>query len=197
MFKPMTTPNAADRPMSKNRLESFTDGVIAIIITVMVLELHAPTIAGWRGWLPGLEPALIYGVGFQLVAAFWVLHHNTVAHVRHLNRRMLWVNLMFLFLLSLFPLTVQAVSLHPTDPADVTMFCLNATVCGLALTLFRLAAVRDHVGDGDFEKWNQSRGRFALVGLGGVMLAVACAYYSTFLALGLIASIFLLVLWTG
>ena len=197
MLNVLATTNEADRPMTKNRLESFTDGVIAIIITVMVLELHAPTVAGWQGWLPGLEPMLIYGVGFQLVAAMWVLHHNTVSHVRHLNRRMLWVNLLFLFLLSLFPLTVEAVSLHPTNPADVTMFCLNGLLCGFSLTLFRLAAVREHAGDAEFEAWNRSRGHFALVGLGGVLLAVGTAYYSTYLALGLMATIFLLVLWTG
>lgn len=183
--------------MSKARLEAFTDGVIAIIITVMVLELHAPVQSGWAGFRPGLLPLLIYGVGFQLVAAMWVLHHNTVVHMPNLNRRQLWANFLFLFLLSLFPLTVESVSRHPHDAADVSVFCFNAVLCGGALTLYRLAGAREHADDPEFQEWSKRRTRLSFVGLSGVILAIVMAFQSTYLALGLMASILLLVLLTG
>ena len=189
--------NLGREPMSKGRLEAFSDGVIAVIITILVLNLHAPSRAGWIGWRPGLLPLLIYGVGFQLVASMWVLHHNSMVRLRHLNRKMLWANFLFLFLLSLFPLTVESVSLHPNDPATLVVFCANAMLCGVALSLFRLAAVRDHADDPEFQEWNAQRARLAAVGLGGVTLAMGAAFYSTYVSLGLVACMLILVLLTG
>ena len=184
-------------PISKGRLEAFTDGVIAVIITILVLNLKAPSEPGWQGWKPGLVPALIYGIGFQLTAAMWLLHHNTMVRLRHVNGRAIWANFVFLFLLSLFPVTVEAVSLHPSSAADVAVFCGNAALCGVALTVLRLLAARDHVGDAEFEEWSQRRNQLAYIGLGSVTLALVAAFYSTYLALSLMATTLVLVLVTG
>ena len=184
-------------PISKGRLEAFTDGVIAVIITILVLNLHAPGVGGWAGWRPGLLPAMIYGIGFQLTAAMWLLHHNTMVRLTHVNARAIWANFLFLFLLSLFPVTVEAVSLHPHSPADVAVFCGNAAMCGLALTVMRLVAARDHAGDADFLEWNERRNRLAYVGLGSVVLALVAAFFSTYISLGLVATTLILVLITG
>ncbi len=184
-------------PISKSRLEAFTDGVIAVIITILVLNLHAPSKEGWAGWRPGLLPMFIYGIGFQLTGAMWLLHHNTMVRLQHVNRRAIWANFVFLFLLSLFPVTVEAVSLHPQSAADVSVFCGNAALCGLALTVMRLVAARDHKDDAEFQAWSLRRRRLAFVGLGSVLLAMGTAFFSTYLALGLIATTLVLVLWTG
>lgn len=108
-----------------------------------------------------------------------------------------WASFVFLLLLSLLPVTVEAVSLHPRDPADVAVFCANAALCGLAPTAMRLAAARDHVGDVDFQEWSQRRRRPAFVGVGSVVLALGSAFYSTSVALGLVATTLVLVLFTG
>jgi len=184
-------------PMSKSRLESFTDSVIAVIITVLVLNLHAPLVAGWGAWRTLFLPILIYAMGFQLTGAMWLLHHNTVVRITHLNRTMVWANFLFLLLLSLFPLTVQAVSLHPQDPADLAVFCINAICCGIALTIFRVAGLRDHADDPTFREWNKRRSRLAFVGLGSVLFAMFLGFYSTYIALAIIATTLVLVLLTG
>ncbi len=183
--------------MSKGRLESFTDGVIAVIITVLVLNLHAPLAAGWGAWRSLVLPVFIYAVGFQLTAAMWLLHHNTMVRLRHLNRTMVWANFLFLLLLSLFPLTVQAVYLHPTDPDDLAIFCGNALSCGLALSLFRIAGLRLHADDPEFRDWNARRSRLALVGFGSLVLAIGLGFYSTYIGLAIIATTLVLVLLTG
>jgi len=184
-------------PMSKGRLESFTDGVIAVIITVLVLNLHAPLAAGWGAWKSLVLPVLIYAIGFQVTAAMWLLHHNTMVRLRHLNRTMVWANFLFLLLLSLFPLTVQGVSQNPRNPADVAIFCINALSCGLALSFFRIASLREHANDPGFREWNTRRSRLALVGLGSLVLAMSLGFYSTYIALAIIATTLILVLLTG
>jgi uncharacterized membrane protein len=184
-------------PMSKGRLEAFTDNVIAVIITLLVLNLRAPGAAGWAAWKPGLLPAFIYAIGFQLTAAMWLLHHNIVVRIEHVNRKMVWANFVFLLFLSLFPLTLQAVSLHPKDATGVVIFCGDALFSGLALSIFRTAAARDHADDPVFVEWNARRSRLAMVLLGSVGMAMLAAFYSTYISLGLIATTFLLVLLTG
>ena len=183
--------------MSKGRLEAFTDGVIAVIITILVLNLHAPVAAGWAGWRSEWFLLLIYGIGFQLTGAMWLLHHNTMVHLQGVNRKVIWANFVFLFLLSLFPVTVEGVSLHPHNAVDTAVFCANAMLCGFALTIMRLAAAHDHADDADFQLWSERRRQLAFVGLGSVTLALACSFLSTYLALALVATTFVLVLWTG
>jgi uncharacterized membrane protein len=89
--------------MGKNRLEAFSDGVIAIIITIMVLELkvpHEPTFAALGPLLPVL---LSYVLSFVYVGIYWNNHHHMLAAVRHVSGGTLWANLHLLFWLSLLP----------------------------------------------------------------------------------------------
>jgi uncharacterized membrane protein len=91
--------------MGKGRLEAFSDGVIAIIITIMVLELkvpHAPTFAALAPLLPVL---LSYVLSFVYVGIYWNNHHHILAVCKHVSGGALWANLHLLFWLSLFPFT--------------------------------------------------------------------------------------------
>ena len=89
--------------MSKGRLEAFSDGVLAIIITIMVLEIkvpHRPDLAALRPLLPVF---LSYVLSFVFVGIYWNNHHHLLQTVRHVNGRVLWANLHLLFWLSLVP----------------------------------------------------------------------------------------------
>ena len=91
------------RAMSKNRLEAFSDGVLAIIITIMVLELkvpHEPTLAALCAMWPVI---LSYIVSFVFVAIYWNNHHHLLHVVQHVDGRVLWANMHLLFWLSLVP----------------------------------------------------------------------------------------------
>jgi len=90
-------------PASTSRLEAFSDGVIAVIITIMVLELKVPRangIAGLRAILPTL---LVYLLSFTFTAIYWINHHHLVGRVEEVDPRILYANLLFLFCLSLLP----------------------------------------------------------------------------------------------
>jgi uncharacterized membrane protein len=89
--------------MGKNRLEAFSDGVIAIIITIMVLELKVPHGATFATLLPLAPVMLSYVLSFIYVGIYWNNHHHLLHAVRHVSGAVLWANLHLLFWLSLIP----------------------------------------------------------------------------------------------
>ena len=89
--------------MGKNRLEAFSDGVLAIIITIMVLELRRRTATSWRRCAPLLPVFLSYVLSFVYVGIYWNNHHHLLHAVERVNGGMLWANLHLLFWLSLVP----------------------------------------------------------------------------------------------
>jgi len=89
--------------MSKSRLEAFSDGVIAIIITIMVLEFKVPHEATWQALIPVAPVFLSYALSFVFVGIYWSNHHHLLQVVEHVNGSLLWANLHLLFWLSLTP----------------------------------------------------------------------------------------------
>src|SRR6516225_2255893 len=89
--------------MSKGRLEAFSDGVLAIIITIMVLELKAPREPDLAALAPLIPVFLSYMLSFVFVGIYWNNHHHLLQAARHVNGRILWANLHLLFWLSLIP----------------------------------------------------------------------------------------------
>ncbi|KRM87376.1 TMEM175 family protein [Lacticaseibacillus thailandensis] len=89
--------------MDKSRLEAFTDGVIAIIITVMVLELHVPHGDDLHALLGTWHQFVVYLASFVTVAVYWHSHHYLFSRVQTVSRATLWLNTMFLLALSFFP----------------------------------------------------------------------------------------------
>ena len=89
--------------MSKGRLEAFSDGVLAIIITIMVLELKVPHGADLAALRPLIPVFLSYVLSFVYIGIYWNNHHHLLQIVRHINGNVLWANLHLLFWLSLLP----------------------------------------------------------------------------------------------
>jgi uncharacterized membrane protein len=95
----------ARAPMKPNRLEAFSDGVIAIIITIMVLELHAPHEPSWSALGPLWPVILSYVLSFVYLGIYWNNHHHMLHVTRRVTGGILWANLHLLFWLSLTPFT--------------------------------------------------------------------------------------------
>ena len=87
----------------KTRLEAFSDGVIAIIMTIMVLELRAPEAPSLAALKPLLPTFLSYALSFIYLGIYWNNHHHMLHAARHVNGRVMWANLYLLFWISLFP----------------------------------------------------------------------------------------------
>src|SRR5262245_31247349 len=98
--------------MHKARMEAFSDGVMAVIITIMVLELKTPEEASWAA-LRALMPAFLsYVLSFVFLGIYWSNHHHLIQAVKHVDGRILWANLGLLFWLSLIPFTTAWMGEH-------------------------------------------------------------------------------------
>jgi uncharacterized membrane protein len=118
--------------MEKNRLEAFSDGVIAIIITIMVLELKVPH-GVELGDLKPLSPVLLsYLLSFIYVGIYWNNHHHMFHCVRHVTGGILWANLHLLFWLSLFPFTTAWVGENHLAPAPTAVYGVVLLMAALA-----------------------------------------------------------------
>ena len=108
--------------MGTNRLEAFSDGVLAIIITIMVLELKVPEGMDWAALRPGLPIALSYVLSFVYVGIYWNNHHHLFQLAQKTSGSVLWANLFLLFWLSLFPITTAWLGDHPHASAPSMLY---------------------------------------------------------------------------
>jgi uncharacterized membrane protein len=137
----MTSPGAPDsqsRDESETgRLEAFSDGVFAVIITIMAFELRAPaagSFTGLRGRLPAL---LIYILSFAFIGIYWNNHHHLLRAARRITGGVMWSNLHLLFWLSLIPVLTGWIGEHYRQPAPAATYglvCLGSAVAYLILT---------------------------------------------------------------
>jgi len=128
--------------MGKGRLEAFSDGVIAVIITIMVLELKAPHGKEFAALAP-LAPALLtYALSFVFVGIYWNNHHHLLHAAQHIDGRVLWANLHLLFWLSLVPFTTGWVGEYPSAAIPTAIYGVVFLMAGVAWLLLQRALVK-------------------------------------------------------
>jgi uncharacterized membrane protein len=133
--------------MSKGRLEAFSDGVIAIIITIMVLEMKSPPGADLFA-LRGVMPVFLsYVLSFVFVGIYWNNHHHLLQAVRHVNGRILWANLHLLFWLSLTPFVTRWMGESHFAPWPVALYGAVLLCTGLAYFILTRALIAHHGQD--------------------------------------------------
>lgn len=118
--------------MSKTRLEAFSDGVIAIVITVMVLELRAPRTTDLAALRPLLPVFLAYVLSFVNLGIYWNNHHHMLNAARHVDGAVLWANLHLLFWLSLFPFTTAWLGENHAVAVPTAAYCVVALCAAIA-----------------------------------------------------------------
>ena len=123
--------------MGKGTIEAFSDGVVAIIITIMVLELKVPHDTTLDGLLRLTPVFLSYVLSFVVVAILWVNHHHLVHTVERANGRVLWLNNHLLFWLSLVPFTTAYMGENHLAPLPVALYGLVMFFSGVAFDLLR------------------------------------------------------------
>jgi uncharacterized membrane protein len=126
--------------MTKTRLEAFSDGVIAIIITIMVLELKAPHSTDWHAIKAVLPSFLSYVLSFTLVAIYWGNHHHLFHTVTHVNTKIIWANTHLLFWLSLIPFATSWVG-DNFSAVPVAVYAGLQAVCGIAYYILLRAII--------------------------------------------------------
>lgn len=125
--------------MKKTRLEAFSDGVIAIIITIMVLELNVPHGTDWEAIKPLLPVLGSYLMSFVYIAIYWGNHHHLLHTVHHVNGKIMWANAHLLFWLSLVPFTTAWMGENNFAPITVATYSALFLICGGAFNILQIS----------------------------------------------------------
>jgi uncharacterized membrane protein len=133
--------------MSKGRLEAFSDGVLAIIITIMVLGLTPPTRPDPVALLDVLPTLISYVLSFAVLGIYWNNHHHLFQAVKHVNGRVLWANLHLLFWLSLIPFTTAWMGRTNFAAWPVAIYGLVLTLAAIAYTVLTWSLIALHGRD--------------------------------------------------
>jgi uncharacterized membrane protein len=171
--------------ISSTRLEAFSDGVIAVIITIMVLELHVPHEDGLAG-LWSVAPRLaVYALSFLFVAIYWINHHELIRRTESIDYRILWANLGFLFVLSLVPFFVDYLDEKDFSPFATLLYDATMLLAALAFYVLRWCLMRRQKIIGGLSKTDTSELWRHSASLALYLIASAVAFYRPWISLAI------------
>jgi uncharacterized membrane protein len=126
----------------KGRVEAFSDGVIAILITIMVLELHIPVGTSWHALGKELPVLLAYALSFVYLGIYWNNHHHMMAAVRYVTGGAMWANLHLLFWLSLVPFSTAWMSEHRFPPVPTAVYGIVLLLAAISYYILQTTLLR-------------------------------------------------------
>jgi uncharacterized membrane protein len=173
--------------MTKGRMEAFTDGVIAVIITVMVLEMKVPHGVDMAALTPMLPVFLSYVLSFVFVGIYWNNHHHMFHAVHRINGATLWANLHLLFWLSLVPFVTGWMDENHFAPIPVAAYGMVLLGAACAYTILTRVLLKNHPSDSvlaralgkDAKGWLSLALYVAAIPLAFVHALISCAIYVT------------------
>jgi len=177
--------------MPKGRLEAFSDGVIAIIITIMVLELKVPHDTGFEALAPLWPVFLSYILSFAYIGIYWNNHHHMLHRVKHVTGGVLWANLHLLFWLSLTPFTTAWMGENHFATIPVAVYGVGLLMNAIAYSILVRVLIASHGPDSDFAAriGGDIKGYISLAMYAS---AVGLAFVSTAISLGLFFAVALI-----
>jgi uncharacterized membrane protein len=177
--------------MEKNRLEAFSDGVLAIIITIMVLELKVPHEVELAALKEKLPVFLSYVLSFLYVGIYWNNHHHMFHSTRHVSGGILWANLHLLFWLSLFPFTTAWVGENHPAPTPTAVYGIVLLMAAVAYYVLQRTIITSQGRDSLLAAaiGKDSKGKLSPV---LYLLAIPLAFVSVWISIGLYVVVALL-----
>ena len=177
--------------MTKGRIEAFSDGVIAIIITIMVLELKVPHGTDWAALQPLIPVFFSYVLSFVNVGIYWNNHHHMFQAVKHVGGWVLWANLHLLFWLSLLPFGTGLIGENDFATLPVVIYAFDLMMCAISYTLLVFALIAQHGPTSDFARalGTDTKGKISLA---SYILSIPAAFVSPWISLTLIAVVALI-----
>jgi len=174
--------------MGKNRLEAFSDGVIAIIITIMVLEMKVPHGNGLAALGPLIPVFISYVLSFTFVAIYWNNHHHLLHTVHQVNGPMLWANMHLLFWLSLTPFVTGWMGENHFRPLPVALYGVVLMMSAIAYTILVRVIVKHHGTESTLAKaiGNDFKGKVSLV---AYACAIPLAFVNEWISMGLYVAV--------
>ncbi|HEY1578957.1 MAG TPA: TMEM175 family protein [Terracidiphilus sp.] len=167
--------------MSKSRLEAFSDGVLAIIITIMVLELHVPQGRDFAALRPILPILLTYLLSFVYIGIYWNNHHHLLHATRHVRGSVLWANLHLLFWLSLLPIVTGWMGSSGFAPDPTALYGMILLMSGIAYWILVQAIIRGE-GDDSLVKRAVGKDRKGVISVVLYAVAIPFAFFGHWIA---------------
>jgi uncharacterized membrane protein len=168
--------------MTTSRLEAFSDGVLAIIITIMVLELKAPEETNLNSLLEKTPLFISYVFSFIYVGIYWNNHHHLFQITEKVNGKILWANLHLLFWLSLIPFTTAWIGENYTNVMPVIAYGVVLLFCAIAYFILQASIIKFH-GDEFALKKVVGSDRKGKISIGLYILGIASSFIYAWLAL--------------
>jgi len=130
--------------MDKNRLEAFSDGILAIIITIMVLDLKVPANPTWQNYVEEYPVFISYALSFVLVGLYWSTHHHLFHGVQKVDNKVLWMNMFALFWQSLIPFATATMGSSKFASLTVMVYAHVLVFCTLSHMLLVNSLIKLH-----------------------------------------------------
>ena len=192
---------APARIASTARVEAFSDGVFAVVITLLILEVHVPTLSDVSGQavltaLVGLAPKLIsFGVSFFTIAVIWVNHHHFFEPITHSDWKLLWYNSFFLFWVTVVPFTTAFIGSYPTQPLVVALYSVTLALVAFSSVwmgryVFFKSDLFSPLVSMDDRRRSWTRYRLSVVLYGGAGALAFVAVYASLAILALVPFIY-------
>lgn len=179
----------AEKLYPTTRLEAFSDGVLAVVITIMVLELKVPHKDGMAGLLSIAPILFVYLLSFALTSIYWVNHHQMVRRVEECDHRVLYANMGFLFSASLLPFfTAYLIEKH-SDSFSVALYAASMIFTALCFFLLRLAIGRLLRQSGRLSPEDTATQHKHIASLALYIAAIPLAHFHPHIALGAITMV--------
>ena len=177
--------------MTKGRLEAFSDGVIAILITIMVLELKVPHGTDWEALRPLLPIFLAYVLSFALLGIYWNNHHQLLHATERINGKIMWANLHLLFWLSLVPFVTAWMGENHIAPLPIAVYGAVMLLAATAYLILQTLIVAEH---GKSSKLAEAVGRDVKGKVSAAFCAagIVCAFTYWWISIGLYALVALI-----
>ncbi|MFZ4582843.1 MAG: TMEM175 family protein [Paludibacter sp.] len=171
--------------MNKNRLEAFSDGVLAIIITIMVLEFKVPHGSDWKQ-LEELIPVFIsYGLSFSYIGIYWGNHHHLLHSVKEVSSTMILSNLNLLFWLSLVPFATAWMGENHFETNTVAMYGAVLLLCGTAYYMLQETVKKNSKDSDALKEAFKMSSRKGMISLVMYILAIPLAYVHPYISYGI------------
>jgi uncharacterized membrane protein len=170
--------------MGKGRLEAFSDGVIAVIITIMVLELKVPHGESFEAIRPLIPQLLVYVLSYVYVGIYWNNHHHLLHAASRVTGPILWANLHLLFWLSLIPVITAWMGGNHFASAPSVLYGLVLLMCGLAYAILQRTIIQSQ-GAQSILREAIGEDRKGKLSLALYALAIACAFRSPWVSQGI------------
>ncbi|MBK9109637.1 MAG: DUF1211 domain-containing protein [Saprospiraceae bacterium] len=163
--------------MTKTRLEAFSDGVLAIIITIMVLEMKVPHGSSWSD-LMALWPIFIsYAISFAYIGIYWGNHHHLLHSMNKITSGIMLANLNLLFWLSLIPFATAWMGENHFAENTVALYCLMLLMCAFAYYILQTLVVKHHLHPDEFTKAHKMQNQKGQISLLAYTLALLASYF--------------------